>query len=283
MNARSLRDLLAGVRDGSIDIEGAVERLTRLPYEELGYAHVDHHRELRRGYGEAIFCSGKTVSQVVEIASRMVAYGHTNVLATRADPAMLAELDRAVPARVYPDVGLAIVNPTPVTASGLVCVCTAGTSDIRVAEEAALTAECGGSRVERVYDVGVAGIHRLLAHHDLLRRARVVIAVAGMEGALASVIGGLVACPVIAVPTSIGYGASFGGIAALLSMLNSCSPGVSVVNIDNGFGAGYLANMLNHMDTRAGGKTVEPTPESAAEASTAGTQVDDDVAGEALP
>jgi NCAIR mutase (PurE)-related protein len=257
MNARTLRDLLADVRDGSIDIDGAVERLAGLPYEELGYAHVDHHRELRRGYGEAIFCSGKTVSQVVEIAKRMVAYGHTNILATRADAVMLEELERAAPARTYPDIGLAIMNPVPVPAVGLVCVCTAGTSDIRVAEEAALTAESGGSHVERVYDVGVAGIHRLLAHHDLLRKARVVIAVAGMEGALASVIGGLVACPVVAVPTSIGYGASFGGIAALLSMLNSCSPGVSVVNIDNGFGAGYLANMLNHMVAPAGDEAAD--------------------------
>jgi NCAIR mutase (PurE)-related protein len=247
VNHRELRALLEGVREGSAGIDEAIERLSALPYEDLGFAHVDHHRGLRRGHGEAIFCAGKTAAQVVEISQRMVAYGHTNVLATRADAVTLDELERTVPVRLYRDLGLAVVNPAPVESSGLVCVCTAGTSDIPVAEEAALTAECLGSHVERVYDVGVAGIHRLFAHMDLLRRARVIIAVAGMEGALASVIGGLVSCPVIAVPTSIGYGASLGGIAALLSMLNSCAPGVAVVNIDNGFGAGYLANLVNQM------------------------------------
>lgn len=247
MNHRELRDLLEGVRDGIAGIDDALTRLSQLPFEDLGFAHIDHQRELRRGYGEAIFCSGKTTAQVVEICERMVAYGHTNVLATRADSDVLDALEGRVPFRPYRDVGLAIVNPVPIVGKGLVCVCTAGTSDIRIAEEAALTAECSGTRVERVYDVGVAGIHRLFAHLDQLEAARVVIAVAGMEGALPSVIGGLVACPVIAVPTSIGYGASLGGIAALLSMLNSCSPGVSVVNIDNGFGAGYLANMINRM------------------------------------
>lgn len=247
MNTADLRQLLQGVRDGTADIEAVVEQLSRLPYEDVGFAHIDHHRALRRGYGEAIFCAGKTVAEVVAIAERMVAYGHTNVLATHADAATLEALGKAVPVRLHADVHLAVINPVPVTAVGLVCVCTGGTSDIRVAEEAALTAECSGSRVERVYDVGVAGIHRLLAYNDLLSQAQVVVAVAGMEGALASVIGGLVACPVIAVPTSVGYGASFGGVAALLSMLNSCSPGVSVVNIDNGFGAGYLANLINQL------------------------------------
>ena len=179
------------------------------------------------------------------IAERMVAYGHTNVLATRADPAQLDELVRRVPARLHPEARMAVLNPRPVAAVGLVCVLSAGTSDLPVAEEAAITAEASGSRVERVYDVGVAGIHRLLSYRELLEQARAVVAVAGMEGAMASVVGGLVACPVIAVPTSIGYGASLGGLAALLGMLNSCSPGVSVVNIDNGFGAGYLANVIN--------------------------------------
>jgi hypothetical protein len=249
VKAHELRALLKKVRDGSADIEAVVERLRHLPYEELGFAHVDHHRELRRGYGEAIFCAGKTVEQVVHIAERMVAYGHTNVLATRADETMLAELARRVPARLHPEARLAVVNPAEIEPAGLVCVCSAGTSDMPVAEEAAVTAESSGSRVERFYDVGVAGIHRLLAHRERLTQARAVVAVAGMEGALASVVGGLVACPVIAVPTSIGYGASFGGVAALLSMLNSCSPGVSVVNIDNGFGAGYLANLINGMAT----------------------------------
>ncbi len=247
MNDRELRALLEAVRDGNAGVDDALARLSRLPYEDLGFAHVDHHRQLRRGYGEAVFCAGKTVGQVVEICRRMVAYGHENVIATRATTEMLDELERSVPARLFREFGLAIVNPRPLEAVGLICVCTAGTSDIPVAEEAALTAESSGSRVERVYDVGVAGIHRLLGHMDLLRQANAVIAVAGMEGALASVIGGLVAGPVIAVPTSVGYGASFGGIAALLSMLNSCSPGVSVVNIDNGFGAGYLANTINRM------------------------------------
>lgn len=247
MNADELRRLLEAVREGAADIDVVVRRLRRLPYEDLGFAHIDHHRELRRGYGEAIFCAGKTVEQVVEIAERMVSYGHTNVLATRAGPEVLEELGRRVPARLHPEAGLAVLNPCPVTPVGLVCVCSAGTSDVPVAEEAALTAEASGSRVERVYDVGVAGIHRLLSYGDLFEQARAVVAVAGMEGALASVVGGLVACPVIAVPTSIGYGASLGGVAALLGMLNSCSPGVSVVNIDNGFGAGYLANLINHM------------------------------------
>ncbi len=247
MKADELRALLERVRDGSAEIDTVVERLRALPYEDLGFAHVDHHRELRRGYAEAIFCPGKTITQVVTIAERMVAYGHTNVLATRADQATLEELERRVPARVYPEAGIAVLNPAPVTPAGLVCVCSAGTSDVPVAEEAAVTAECSGSRVERVYDVGVAGIHRLLAYRELLGEANVVVAVAGMEGALPSVVGGLVTSPVIAVPTSVGYGASLGGIAALLAMLNSCAPGVSVVNIDNGFGAGYLANVINLM------------------------------------
>jgi NCAIR mutase (PurE)-related protein len=264
VNHKELRTLLESVRDGSAGIEDAVERLSSLPSEDLGFAHVDHQRELRRGHGEAIFCAGKTVAQVAEISRRMVSYGHTNVLATRADAAVMDELERVVPVRLYRDLGLAVVNPASVEPAGLVCVCTAGTSDIPVAEEAALTAECSGSRVERVYDVGVAGIHRLFAHMDLLRQARVIIAVAGMEGALASVIGGLVACPVIALPTSIGYGASMGGLAALLSMLNSCAPGVAVTNIDNGFGAGYLANLINHMETADPEATGDPTDAPAA-------------------
>jgi len=246
MNASDLRRLLEGVRTGVTGVDEALTRLSALPYEDLGFANVDHHRVLRRGYGEAIFCAGKTADQVVAIARRMVAYGHENVLATRAEAATLdALVAGGVPMRIHREVGLAVVNPKPTASEGLVCVCTAGTSDIPVAEEAALTAECSGSRVERVYDVGVAGIHRLLAHVDLLREARVVVAVAGMEGALASVVGGLVSSPVVAVPTSVGYGAGFGGVAALLTMLNSCSPGVAVVNIDNGFGAGYLANLIN--------------------------------------
>jgi NCAIR mutase (PurE)-related protein len=254
VNDRDLRELLDGVRAGEIAIEDAVRRLSLLPYEATGSAHIDHHRPLRRGYAEAIFCAGKTVEQTLEIATRMVAHGQENVLATRADAATLDALEAALPVRVHRDAALAVVNPAPHATEGLVCVCSAGTSDIRVAEEAALTAEYSGSRVERLYDVGVAGIHRLLAHEDLLRSANVVVAVAGMEGALASVVAGLVACPVVALPTSVGYGASFGGVAALLAMLNSCSPGVAVVNIDNGYGAGYLANVIN----RPGGDGTPP-------------------------
>jgi len=254
VRAEELRALLEAVREGRAGVDEVVERLRLLPFEEMGFAHVDHHRELRRGYGEAILCAGKTVAQVAEIAERMVAYGHTNVLATRADAAQLEELARRVPVRLHPDARLAVVNPAPVTPAGLVCVCSAGTSDLPVAEEAAFTAEALGSRVARIYDVGVAGIHRLLSYRETLSQARAVVAVAGMEGALASVVGGLVACPVVAVPTSIGYGASLGGLAALLGMLNSCSPGVSVVNIDNGFGAGYLANLVNLAPGPEGGE-----------------------------
>ena len=275
VNGRDLRALLESVRAGDVAVDDAVDRLAALPFETMGFAHVDHHRVLRRGYGEAIFCAGKTVDQVVEIARRMVSYGHENVLATRADHDTLDALVAAVPVRVHRDVGLAVVNPAPTASEGLVCVCTAGTSDIPVAEEAALTAECSGSRVERVYDVGVAGIHRLLAYAGLLRRSRAVVAVAGMEGALASVVGGLVSCPVVAVPTSIGYGASFNGVAALLSMLNSCSPGVSVVNIDNGFGAGYLANLINHLGAEAGpgeGHEDEADPDVVGGGSPGGTE-----------
>lgn len=251
MNRDDLQQLLAGVRDGAVDVADAVARLERLPCDDLGFAQIDNHRVLRRGYGEAIFCAGKSTAQVVAIARRMVEYGHRNVLATRAAADVLAALQEHVPVRLHPDIGLAVINPVDVPLEGLVCICAAGTSDLPVAEEAALTAECSGSRVERLYDVGVAGIHRLLNREETLRQATAVVAVAGMEGALASVIGGLVRCPVIAVPTSIGYGASFGGLAALLSMLNSCSPGVSVVNIDNGFGAGYQAATINRMALEA--------------------------------
>ncbi len=247
MNPDDLRRLLTEVRDGGVEIDAAVAHLARLPYDDLGFAQIDNHRVLRRGFAEAIFCAGKTADQVVAIAARMVDYGHQNVLATRASTEVLAALSERVPVRIHAEVGLAVVNPVEIPLEGCVCVCTAGTSDIPVAEEAALTAECSGSAVDRLYDVGVAGIHRLLDKQDRLTAANTVVAVAGMEGALASVIGGLVRCPVIAVPTSIGYGANFGGIAALLSMLNSCSPGVSVVNIDNGFGAGYQASTINRM------------------------------------
>jgi NCAIR mutase (PurE)-related protein len=248
VNREDLLHLLQAVAGGRVDVDHAFTSLSRLPFEELGYAHIDHHRAVRRGYGEAIFCEGKTAEQVVGIARRMVAYGHTNVLATRANGEVLEALAEFLPdTRLIPEARLAVLNRAEHPLHGLVCVVTGGTSDIPVAEEAALTAECQGSLVERLYDVGVAGIHRLLAKEEVIRRANAIVAVAGMEGALASVVGGLASCPVIAVPTSVGYGASLGGIAALLSMLNSCSPGVSVVNIDNGYGAGYQANTINRL------------------------------------
>ncbi len=255
MNESELRDLLTGFREGRVDLEHAVTRLSRLPFESIGHTQIDHHRALRRGYPEAIFCAGKTTEQVVEIAERMVAYGHVNVLATHASKEVLEALEARVPVRLHPVAGLAVLNPVEVQGVGLVCVCTGGTSDMPIAEEAALTAEYSGSTVERLYDAGVAGIHRLFANAEVLGRANVVVVVAGMEGALASVVAGLVRCPVIAVPTSVGYGANLGGIAALLSMLNSCSPGISVVNIDNGFGAGYQANLINQ--TAVGPRTAD--------------------------
>jgi len=247
MNDRDLRQLLVQVQEGRVDLEHAVARLSQMPFENIGHTQIDHQRALRRGHPEAIFCAGKTTEQVIEIAERMVAYGHTNVLATHARPEVLEALASRVPVRSYPAASLAVLNPVEPEGLGFVCVCTGGTSDMPVAEEAAITDTYSGSKVERLYDVGVAGIHRLLAKSEVLGRANVIVVVAGMEGALASVVAGLVRCPVIAVPTSIGYGASLGGIAALLSMLNSCSPGVSVVNIDNGFGAGYQANLINLM------------------------------------
>lgn len=276
MNSDDLQHLLDDVAAGRVDVNRAFTRLSQLPYEELGYAHIDHHRTVRRGYGEAIFCAGKTVEQVVGIAQRMVAYGHTNILATRACPEVLAALDAGLSSvRLIPEARLAVLNPVERELHGLVCVVTGGTSDIPVAEEAAVTAECQGSRVERLYDVGVAGIHRLLAKSDVLAEANAIVAVAGMEGALASVVGGLASCPVIALPTSVGYGASLGGIAALLSMLNSCSPGVSVVNIDNGYGAGYQANAINRMACgERPGASAGRTPDGTAVAGHKGDRVE---------
>jgi NCAIR mutase (PurE)-related protein len=243
----ALERLLEAVRGGRLGVRDAVERLRALPYEDVGFAKVDHHRALRGGAPEAVFCPGKTPEQVVEIVRRLAAH-HANVLATRADEAVAT----AVAATDLPNVWhraarLVVVRPEPVEGLGLVVVAAAGTADLPVAEEAALVAEALENRVERVYDCGVAGLHRLLDHAAVLREANAIIAVAGMEGALPSVIGGLVDRPVIAVPTSVGYGASFGGIAALLAMLNSCAPGVSVVNIDNGYGAAHQASQINHL------------------------------------
>ena len=245
-----IKEMLHQVRDGALSVEEAEKQLKNLPYEDLGYAKVDHHRALRQGVPEVIFGSGKTPGQIVGITRSMLARG-SGVLITRLSP----EAAEAVAAEIeisydpVSRIAFAGERPAPDT-GGRIVVATGGTSDIPVAEEAAVTAESLGNPVERLYDVGVAGLHRLLARLDVLMSARVVIAVAGMEGALASVIGGLCDCPVIAVPTSIGYGACFHGLSSLLSMLNSCASGVSVVNIDNGFGAGYLASMINHMEAK---------------------------------
>lgn len=248
MAQEKLLELLRRVQEGTVSPEQAVLELKVSPFEDLGYAKVDHHRAIRQGIPEVIFGSGKTAEQILGIASAMRRRGNENILITRLSDEKARILAEQLPLTYDPVSRIAIIGQKgEVTASGTIVVATGGTSDLPVAEEAALTAETLGNRVERLYDVGVAGLHRMLAHLDAIMEARVIVAVAGMEGALASVLGGLVDCPVIAVPTSIGYGANFGGLSALLSMLNSCASGVSVVNIDNGFGAGYLASMINHM------------------------------------
>jgi NCAIR mutase (PurE)-related protein len=247
MDKESIRDLLQELAMGRVDVDGALARLRGMPYEDLGFAKVDHHRSLRGGAAEAVFCPGKTPEQVVAIAERLAAR-QPNVLATRAGADVAAAVAAAGLTHVYHAAArLLIVRPEPVEAVGLIVVACAGTADLPVAEEAALVAEALGNRVERLHDCGVAGLHRLLAHYDLLAEANAIVVVAGMEGALPSVVGGLVDRPVIAVPTSVGYGASFGGVAALLAMLNSCAPGVSVVNIDNGYGAAHQASQINHL------------------------------------
>ncbi len=250
MDEAALRTLLESVAGGGVSPDEATLRIKRLDTEDLGFARVDLHRTLRRGFPEVIYSPGKTPEEVGIIGERLAAAGQS-VLATRCSREAYEELRKRVPDAVYHERArcAVAVRHTPSPVPGTVVVATGGTSDIPVAEEAALTAELAGSPVERLWDVGVAGIHRLLANRERLLAANVVVAVAGMEGALPSVIGGLVDRPVIAVPTSVGYGAAFGGLAALLGMLNSCSPGVTVVNIDNGFGAGYLAGMINRMSS----------------------------------
>jgi len=247
VDREAIRRLLEDVRAGQLDVDAAVGRLRGLPYEDLGFAKVDHHRALRGGAAEAVFCPGKTPEQVVAIVERLAVH-HPNVLATRADSEVAAAVAAAGLPHVYHQLPrLLVVRPEPVEGVGLIVVASAGTADLPVADEAALVAEALGNRVERLTDCGVAGLHRLLAHYDLLAEANAIVVVAGMEGALPSVVGGLIDRPVIAVPTSIGYGVSLGGVAALLAMLNSCAPGISVVNIDNGYGAAHQASQINHL------------------------------------
>jgi NCAIR mutase (PurE)-related protein len=242
MDPRDLSKLMEAVKSGEVSPEQALESLRRLPFEDLGFARVDHHRALRRGFPEVVFGAGKTADQIAAVVERIAGAGQ-NVLVTRVGQDARDEVVRRRPEARYHEAArcLTLTVRPPAPLPGSVAVVCAGTSDIPVAEEAAVTAEFHGATVERVFDVGVAGLHRLLDCADLLRQARVIVVVAGMEGALPSVVGGLVEAPVIAVPTSVGYGASFQGLAALLAMLNSCASGVGVVNIDNGFGGGYLA------------------------------------------
>lgn len=246
MNKENLKSLLENVQSGKTTIQSAIDQLRNFPFENVVYAHIDHHRHLRSGMPEVIYCEGKTIEQIKGIAKRMLATG-TDLLATRASEEVYRSIKKLDRRAAYHDRSRSIVirstkkNPT----QGVVLVITAGTSDIPVAEEAAVTADLLGSTVETVYDVGVAGLHRILSKKDLLDSARVIVVAAGMDGALPSVVGGLVDKPILAVPTSVGYGAGFQGIAPLLTMLNSCAAGIGVMNIDNGFGAGVLAHRIN--------------------------------------
>jgi len=248
MSPEEISKMLTQVRRGKLTVEAAVDRLRKLPYEDLGYAKIDHHRSLRQGFPEVIFARGKAPEQVEGIVSGMLANRH-NILITRGDAALYERVRKLDRKAVFHSLSGSIVihRDRKIRGKGKVAVVCAGTSDIPVAEEAMVAAETMGNRVVSLYDVGVAGIHRLLSNSRVLREARVIVCVAGMEGALPSVVAGMVAAPVIAVPSSIGYGASFHGLAALLGMLNSCSPNVCVVNIDNGFGAGYLASVMNRL------------------------------------
>ncbi|MDR1630177.1 MAG: nickel pincer cofactor biosynthesis protein LarB [Oscillospiraceae bacterium] len=248
MSKKEILEILNSVQAGALSPEEALLQLRMEPFSNLGYAKPDHHRSLRQGVAEVIYGAGKTPEQIAGIVQSLSANGQKTILITRLSPESAEELKKSLEFTYHTQSHVAVVGDLPKPDGiGKIVVATGGTSDLHVAEEAALTAETLGNEVVRLYDVGVAGLHRLLSNLDAVMSARVVIAIAGMEGALASVLGGLADCPVIGVPTSVGYGASFGGISALLSMLNSCASGVSVVNIDNGFGAGYLASMINHM------------------------------------
>ena len=246
-----IRQLLEAVRSGETSVDDALLEIKKAPFEDIGYAKVDLHRKIRQGAAEVIYGAGKTPEQIAGIIDAMQKNGQDRILITRMSREAADYVAGRCALDYRPEAKVGIIGTIPRPSGiGKIVIATGGTSDIPVAEEAALTAEILGSEVVRLYDVGVSGVHRLLAHMELIMGASVIIAIAGMEGALASVVGGLADCPVIAVPTSVGYGASFGGVSALLSMLNSCASGVSVVNIDNGFGAGYLANMINHMEVQ---------------------------------
>lgn len=248
MDQKEVYKLLEQVKSGEISIDQAVLDLKEAPYQDIGYAKIDTHRGLRQGIPEVIYGAGKTADQIIGIVKEMTSHHQKNVMITRVSPEKAQRICEEVPMIYHELARFGQVGEMPEkTGKGRILVVTGGTSDLPVSEEAALTAEMLGNTVDRLYDVGVSGLHRLLDHLDNIMNARVIVAAAGMEGALASVVGGLADCPVIAVPTSVGYGASFGGLSALLSMLNSCASGVSVVNIDNGFGAGYLASMINHI------------------------------------
>ena len=252
MNSQQLENLLCRVKTGDVTIDEAIEKLRHLPFEDLGFARIDHHRQIRCGFPEVIYCPGKTNEQIAEIFTQLAAKGN-NVLATRAESGVYETIAKTIDSpdlRYEKEARIVVLRQKDIPASqNYIAIVTAGTSDLPVAMEAKVTAETMGQQTKLICDVGVAGIHRLLGHADtleILQQASVVIVIAGMEGALASVVGGLVDCPVIAVPTSVGYGASFDGLAALLAMLNSCAAGVTVVNIDNGFGAGFSASLINH-------------------------------------
>lgn len=255
MDRQRLKELLVSLRDGEMEVDEAIDKLRHLPFEDLGYARVDHHRAIRQGFPEVVFGKGKTPEQIAGIAARLLERS-SNLLITRTDIEAYELIRIIEPAAVFHPTcsAISVVRDTEQRGRGLIAIVTAGTSDIPVADEAALTAEVMGNETTRLYDVGVAGIHRVLSERAVLQRAKVVVCVAGMEGALPSVVGGLVDVPVVAVPTSIGYGASFGGIAALLGMLNSCASNVTVVNIDNGFGAGFVASLINRTER-------QPTPQ----------------------
>ncbi len=251
MKKNRIMEILKQVEAGGMTASQAMENLRLAPFEDLGYAKVDHHRAIRQGAAEVIYGEGKTPEQILGIVDSMLRAGQETVLITRMKREAAELVGESFPLAYHAIGRVGIVGSMPAPdGDGNVVVVTGGTSDMPVAEEAALTAQALGSSVVRLYDAGVSGIHRLLSHLEEIMSARVIIAIAGMEGALASVVGGMADCPVIAVPTSVGYGASFGGLSALLSMLNSCASGVSVVNIDNGFGAGYLASMINHMRSK---------------------------------